>query len=303
MKDLITTVQKAQPEFNALMKLHADKGSVPALVAQEIGFLEEMMYYTPALQKCEPETIIFALKSVIRKGITLDPDAGLCYLTTRSVKVGEGKWVTALKATPSVNGEISIQRMAGRILDVKMDEMKINAEGEFTEIVVQLLVPTDGKTEWRSFTVNNADILRLRSFSHKDRSRNKQDSATRDYSNALYRSGKNGTVDLEFARTKAVKMALKRAKTGMNPNEFAIDRETALERVVDLAPEIEESEAVEVGSESIIEEAAVEVVETVEEPITEVEETEEKEPEEVAEDLPGAESDSTEEDAEFMNDL
>lgn len=206
------------PQLTALLGLNAKQGiDTNTLALQEIEYLRVQALTKPEIMECMPQTVVMAVKQVLKQNLTLDQYAGLVYIKTRNVKVG-ADWKKALEIQPSANGLISIARQCGRLLDIKRAKVTKNDSGKVTDVSVEILLPTHGGTRWETFEFDESDFKRWQTASHKENGRSKQDAnaQTLNYSNANYTSF-NGGIDPEFARAKAIRHALK--KLGTNPNE------------------------------------------------------------------------------------
>lgn len=227
--ETMAVVKQELPQFQALFALNARPGvDVATLAAQELEFLEQRALTTPAIYDCVPQTIIMAVKGAISKNLSLDPDAGLTYVKTRNIKVGENQWAKALEVQPTANGLISINRQCGRILDVKRPEVTKDATGKVIGVFVEFMVPSydlnGNKTaRWEQVTFDEDDFYRWQRASHKENGRNKQDAdaKTMNYANENYTNFKGG-IDPEFARAKAIRHGLK--KLGTNLNERRMEK-------------------------------------------------------------------------------
>lgn len=211
------------PQLSALMRLNAIEGvDVETLALQELEYLRMACLTTPAIMECMPQTILMAVKTVLKQNLSMDPAAGLVYIKTRSVKIKmpDGQEVSkkALEIIPSANGLISINRQCGRILDIKNPVVKKDATGKVIEVSVELLLPSTPSPRWETRTFDESDFRRWQIASHKENGRYKNDQSmeTLNYSNANYTSWK-GSIDPEFARAKAIRHGLK--KLGANQNE------------------------------------------------------------------------------------
>lgn len=207
----ITTLQ-------AIIKLNSEAGVDAETVAlQELEHLNSVCFLKPEINECIPETVVMAIKTVMKQNLSLDPSAGLVYIKTRNVKVKD-KWVKALEIMPSANGLISIARQCGRILDIKRPQVEKDDKGKVISVSVELLLPSYGEPRWENFEFDESDIYRWRRASHKEMSRNKQDANNEhlNYANDNYTNWKGG-IDPEFARAKAIRHSLK--KLGTNANE------------------------------------------------------------------------------------
>ena len=221
-KAALSTLKESLPEIKAIMGLHAKNGvNLEALALQELDNLQMIANGKPEIYECMPQSVLLAVKNVLKQNLTLDPYAGLVYVKTRGVKISSNPDVYAkvLEIQPSANGLISIARQCGRILDMKRPEVTYDEKGKVKGCSVEILLPSAGNTtRWEKFSFDESDILRWRRASDKENGRGKQDVGSENYkyANANYTNW-NGGVDPEFARAKAVRHALK--KLGTNQNE------------------------------------------------------------------------------------
>lgn len=230
----IQHVKDNLPTLTALFALNALPGTdVATLALQEIEYLSMHAVTKPDIYQCMPETVLMAVKSAIKKNLSLDPDAGLVYVKTRNVRVNN-EWRKALEIQETANGIISINRQCGRILDIDRAEVKKDEKGRVISVSIRYLKPSvdlTGRTVPKEVevTFDEDDFYRWRRASHKENSRAwKSDSGkpapnaeTMNYANENYTSWKGG-IDPEFARAKAVRHALK--KLGTNQNETRVQR-------------------------------------------------------------------------------
>lgn len=213
-------LKSAAPELEALMSLNAKPGiDVKTLVLQELEYLRMHAITKPEIMECMPQTVLMAIKSVIKKNLTLDQSAGLVYVKTRNVKTknaqGGDVWLKALEIIDSCNGILSINYQCGKIIDHKIPTIKKDDTGKVLTVQFEYQVAS-GRWETREF--DDSDFYRWRRASHKENGRNKQDAnlESLNYANENYTNWKGG-IDPEFARAKAIRHALK--KLGTNPNE------------------------------------------------------------------------------------
>jgi hypothetical protein len=217
-------VRKEQSTLEHLLKINARPGAdLSAIVSQEIMYLEALAFSKPDILKCEPQSIVLAMRSVIKSNLSLDPYAGLVYVKTRSVNTGTKQapnWKSVLEITPTCNGLISIMRQEGRILDYTNPQVEKDSSGKVIKVSMRLLLPSYGSPRWEDYSFDEGDFMRWRKASHKDNSRNQQnvDNTSLNFANANYTSF-NGGIDPEFARAKCIRHSLK--KLGRNPNETA----------------------------------------------------------------------------------
>lgn len=224
-EQMLQVVKQELPQLKAILSLNTQKGTdVETLALQELEYLQTIGLSNPAIYECLPQTIIAAVKSVMKQNLTLDPYAGLVYVKTRNVNIGtsdQKNYAKALEIQPSANGLISIARQCGRILDIDRPEVKKDAAGKVVGVSVKYLVPSYNEAgqkiaKWKTVEFDESDFKRWRKASHNENSRGKSDAATRDYSNPNY-SNFNGGPDPEFVRAKAIRHGLK--KLGTNPHE------------------------------------------------------------------------------------
>lgn len=212
-------LKSAVPELKAIMKLNAADGvDVETLALQELEYIRMAAINTPAILDCMPQTIIMAVKSVLKQNLSMDPASGLVYIKTRNVNMkvnGADNWKKALEITPTCNGILSIAYQCGKIIDHKFPTVKKNEAGKVTSVIFEYQVKS-GRWEAREF--DESDFERWMRASHKENGRGKNDADANklNYANANYTSWKGG-VDPEFARAKSIRHALK--KLGTNPNE------------------------------------------------------------------------------------
>lgn len=223
----ITEIMKSEiPTIERLIGLNAKAGvDTNALAIQEVQFLQMQMVAKPWIAKCDKTSIILALKYAIKNNLSLDPNAGLIYLTPLSVKTkdaeGRDKWIDTLEIKPTAEGKLSIAYQCSTILDHKRPKAIKDASGKVIGASVEVLLPSIPNPRWELVEMDLSDFKRLRVFSHNKNSRGKDDAATRDYSNPLY-SSFNGGIDPEFACAKVVSLALK--KRGSNMAARSADR-------------------------------------------------------------------------------
>lgn len=211
------------PQLKALLKLNAADGvDVETLAIQELEYIRMASIANPAIMECMPQTVLMAVKSVLKQNLSMDPNAGLVYIKTRNVKVkmptGEEVSRKALEIMPSCNGLISINRQCGRILDIKNPVVEKDETGKVIGVSVEILLPSTPSPRWEKRSFDESDFKRWQTASHKENGRYKQDAKMEllNYANPNYTSWKGG-IDPEFARAKAIRHGLK--KLGANQNE------------------------------------------------------------------------------------
>src|SRR6478735_6782378 len=135
-QNTITSIIKPElPTLMAILSLTNSQGNVETIALQELSYLEEHAFKNPwimdVLQNA-PQSIVFALKNVLRKNLSLDPNAGLIYLKKRSQKVNQNgveKWITVLEAQETANGLLSYNRQIGTIYDYTNPKVAKNEKG------------------------------------------------------------------------------------------------------------------------------------------------------------------------------
>ena len=216
----LVILNEQQNNLAAIMAYNLNKSveQVQALVMAEIDNIQAVALVNPDIEQCLPQSIAQAVKSALRQNLSIAPEAGLIYLSTRSLEKN-GKWVKVLEAKRTALGEISFQRQCGRLLDLKAPVVEYNENNQVVKVTVEYLVPSHPAPRWEIATFDNAFFRRLMQFSHNERGRKKPDAdATKlNYANKLYRSY-NGWIDPEFAKAKAIRHALK--KLGGNMGEL-----------------------------------------------------------------------------------
>lgn len=212
-------IEPELPTLMAILSLSNETTDLRTVVLQEITYLEQHALAKPEINNCNQTTMVLAIKSTMRKNLTLDPSAGLVYVKTRRMQVN-GAWVDALEIQETANGLLSYNRQLGRLLDFTRPKVTKNDKGRVTGVSMRLLLPSPLGPRWEDFDYDESDFRRWATYSHKERSRNKQDAdaKTLNYANHLYKSWEGG-IDPEFARAKCIRHSLK--KLGTNPNEGA----------------------------------------------------------------------------------
>jgi len=222
-KQTITDIIKPElPTLTAILSLNNDKDSatINTIALQELSYLEQHALDKPDIVNCHPQSMILAVKNVLRKNLTLDPSAGLIYIKTRKKEIN-GQWVLVLEAQETSNGLLSYNRQFGRLLDFTNPKVTKDATGKVTGVSMRILKPSYPQPRWEDFEFDESDFRRWAIASHKERGRNKSDADINklNYANHLYFSWQKG-IDPEFARAKCIRHSLK--KLGTNPNELAM---------------------------------------------------------------------------------
>lgn len=231
----LAVLEKERPTLIALVGMNLPAGVNPeALVIQELEYLKQLSFNNADIATCVPETIVYAVKSVLKNNLTLDPMAGLVYVKTRNVKVGD-VWRKALEITPSCNGLLSISYQCGKIIDHKNPVVIKDAAGKVTGVEFEL---QRANGRWEKFSFDESDFNRWAIASHKENGRKKDDAKLEklNYANAHYTSWKGG-LDPEFARAKAIRHSLK--KLGTNANEKYATKIQPTVKTISIDPSID----------------------------------------------------------------
>jgi hypothetical protein len=218
----IALLRKEQATLEAIIRINVpQKEDAAAIAIQELEFLSMHMIAKPFIAECIQETVIHAVKYSLKNNLSLDPNAGLVYLTPTSVQTGKdangkGIYKTALEIKPTADGKLSIAYQCGTILDHERPKVKKGGHGEVVSVSVRVLLPSVPSPRWEEVEMDQSDFDRLRKFSHAKNGRGKNDADPKNlnYANPLYTSF-NGGIDPEFARSKVVSAALKKRGTNM----------------------------------------------------------------------------------------
>lgn len=224
MNTITDIIKPELHNLEAILSL-SNNNNVATLALQELNYLEQQAVQKPIIAQCEKNSIILAVKNVLRKNLSLDPSAGLVYIKTRSVSVNN-TWVTVLEIQETANGLLSYNRQLGRILDYENPQVKEDATGKTIGVSMKILKPSPLGPRWETYSFNEGDFLRWRRASHKENKRGykpnngkpvpNDDDTVLNYANPNYTNWKGG-LDPEFARAKCIRHSLK--KLGSNPNE------------------------------------------------------------------------------------
>lgn len=221
-------VKNQMPTLKALIALNIGEGpNVETLALQELEYLKMQAALKPDLLNCRADSVLLAVKSVLKKNLSLDPTAGLVYVQTRSVntaKKGEqAKWEKVVEISETANGLISINRQCGTILDWERPKVIKNAAGKVIAVKFRYLVPSVPAPRWEEVEFDESDFERWKIKSHEQNARGwnsnsgkpQPDINTLNYANPNY-TNFNGGLDPEFARAKAVRHGLKKRGTNLN---------------------------------------------------------------------------------------
>jgi len=219
-------IEPELPTLMAILSLSNEANDLRTVVQQEITYLEQHALAKPEINGCNQTTMLLAIKSAMRKNLTLDPSAGLVYVKTRRMQIN-GAWVDALEIQETANGLLSYNRQLGRVLDFERPQIQKNDKGRVIGVTMRLLLPSPLGPRWELFDYDESDFKRWATYSHKERSRGYKPGSgkeepnvtTLNYANHLYRSWEGG-IDPEFARAKCIRHSLK--KLGTNPNENTV---------------------------------------------------------------------------------
>lgn len=203
----IQNFQESVPALGRIIGLTLP--GVPPEVCQDLATseLENFMsiaQVTPALQNCTKESVLAGIKSVLIKGLSMDPSLNLVYMQTRNHNIGSrdaAKWVTRLEVRETVNGALWMAKTQGALKGWEKPVVEYDKNGKVE--LVSWTYHTDSGSE--TFEMDQAAFARLAAFSAK------QNKGT---ANALYTSY-NGGIDPGFASAKVIRHGLK--NLGLNP--------------------------------------------------------------------------------------
>lgn len=184
------------------------------IVMKEIVNFEMVCVLKPELANLDKQSILIAVKQCIADNLTLSPNAGLVYLYPGKVCVGQNPNQNGAKIykdiliyQPTSEGELSIARQSGSMLDHKRPTHTFDGVGQVDTVTFEFMVPAYPQPRWEKITFDKTHFAKW-----------KQKSAAKfgGTPNANYTSW-NGGIDPEFAASKAIKHGLK--KRGRNSNE------------------------------------------------------------------------------------
>ncbi len=226
------------------------KEQLEAIIDQEIFNYEYKFVFKPEYLDSLESSIEMGFRKMILKNLSFDDDLGLTYMQTREMTI-QGKKEKVLFVTPSVNGTIAICRMAGSLEDVKTSLEK-DKNGLIENVIVTLIIPkysSDCVIESRSemkFTIGKDDFKVLQKKSHlQNTGRSNGSLVTLSNSNQLYWNYRPdgspctpdnpGGIDPSFAITKAIKIAITRAKLDQNINgkKFNVEHKRYVDETID----------------------------------------------------------------------
>jgi len=253
----ITLLKQQQSTLEAIIRINVpQKDDAAAIAIQELEFLSMHMIAKPFIAECIQETVIHAVKYSLKNNLSLDPNAGLVYLTPVSVKTGKDAngrdiYKTALEIKPTADGKLSIAYQCGTILDHERPVVKKDGSGKVVSVSVKILLPSVPSPRWEMVEIDQSDFDRLRKYSHLKNARGKNDANIEklNYANPLYTSF-NGGVDPEFARSKVVSTALKKRGTNMASR---LSERIVTAQTKEVMPDIQENKKQETEYAEVIE--------------------------------------------------
>lgn len=214
----LTLLQEQKPTLAQLVLVNMPQGTTleqaTNVAIKEISNYEMLLSMKPELKACNPRSVLHAVKQCIGDGLTLSQSAGLVYLLPTRVKIGQNgnqditDWV--LSYDPTANGRLSIAYQSGSILDHKLPTHTFDAEGKLDTVTFEYLVPSYGQTRWESVTYNKRHFEKWMKASAAKNKGN----ANKNY------TSHNGSIDPEFASTKAIRHGLGKRGTNMNGKRF-----------------------------------------------------------------------------------
>ncbi len=210
----LTLLQTEKPTLAQLVLVNMPRGTTideaTNVAIKEISNYEMLLSMKPELKVCNPKSVLFAVKQCIGDGLTLSQSAGLVYLLPTKVKVGQNgnqdvyDW--ALSYDPTANGRLSIAYQSGSILDHKLPTHTFDNDGKLDTVTFEFLVPSFGQPRWESITFNKRHFEKWMAASAKK---------NKGSANMNYTSYK-GSIDPEFASTKAIRHGLGKRGTNLN---------------------------------------------------------------------------------------
>jgi hypothetical protein len=163
------------------------------LAITEIDELESIISSNEYLLKCSEDSAIRTLRSVIKKGLTVDQTVKLVYILPNYNSYLKTYEVTAPE---TVDGKLFLAYRSGRIVDHRACEF----DGSVFTFSYKL-----PDNRWQDFTYDWSFFTRLMGFSEKK---------NKGKINALYGDSID-TIDISFAKAKVIKHSL--TKLGINP--------------------------------------------------------------------------------------
>jgi len=218
------------PTLTTLALANMPKGTTQddaqRVVIRELNNLESILNQKPELAQCSTGSKIQALRDCINNNLSLAPSAKLVYLLPSKRKIAVNapnepvreieEWVVSYE--PTANGELSIARQAKRIFDYK-HSIVYDDNGNVQSVTIWYLVPTIGGSRWSDpYMFLKPHFQKWKNASAKKNKGNANPNYTSWNQDDKFQ---NGTIDPDFALTKAIKHSLKRLGTNMNEvNDF-----------------------------------------------------------------------------------
>ncbi len=210
----LTILESNKPTLTQLVLVNMPHGTTTEeaqrMALKEISNFQMLAQLKPDLMACTPTSVLLAVKQCICDNLTLAPSSGLVYLVPSRVKVGQNgtqdvyDWI--LTYDPTANGRLSIARQSGRILDNKRPAVTYDGEGKVDTVTVEFLVPSFPQPRWEVITFTKTHFQKWMQASARKNKGNP---------NPNYLSW-NGSIDPEFAGTKAIRHGLGKLGTNMN---------------------------------------------------------------------------------------
>ncbi len=245
MKDIRKLLEPHSRTLIALMSRSlpddTTKDQLEALLDQEIFNFTYRFDLDPDLNECMDASIENAFRKTIMQGLSFDADFGLIYLMGRNSKVA-GREVKLLECNKTVNGWISLYKMAGSLEDIGTPITEFDpTTGLVKKLTVTLICPqyaTTGEVENRiekPFEFKEEDFVLWQKKSHeiKISQRTPGNAKTLNLSGPNYWNYKSKLksadfiptadnhegcgINPSFAITKCTRHALKRANLSLNP--------------------------------------------------------------------------------------
>src|SRR5690349_20280783 len=106
--------KKELDTLDALVAMNLQPGANARIVVlQELQNLDLLALTKPDIAQCHPTSIIAAIKTTLKQNLSLNPDDGLTYVTTRNIKTGrkipkdgggdKDEYIKVLEVKPTAN--------------------------------------------------------------------------------------------------------------------------------------------------------------------------------------------------------
>ena len=221
------------------------RDKLEAIIDQEVFNMEYQFYLRPEFKDCSEISIENAFRKTIMQNLSFDKDYDLVWFAKREFTI-EGRKELQLECKWTANGDISIHKQTGSLLDVDTSHIEFDpVSGLVKKVRIVLICPTyntDGNVNGQSektFEFGLADFRIWQKAAHKQNSNSSKPGIMADLSNSSesywsYYPNQTSSDDLAtsaksmgdkpkcgitpgFALTKCVRHAFRRAKLERNP--------------------------------------------------------------------------------------